>query len=272
MSESFTVVYRTAGVSDGFPFWGAVHLTWLGVLAVLCAALCVLARRGSEKTKKAVFFTLTALLLLDEAAKHVFLFAIGEQAPDYLPLHLCSIGLFVCLWYALRPNPWAGELLFAVSLPGALIALAFPGWADLPASSFLAWHSFTFHILLALIPIFLLASGELKPNAKRLWFCALFLLVTAIPIWFVDRRFGTNFYFLTYPGRGNPLGWFEKLFGNPGYQIGLPILAGAFWLAEYGILALLRRSGRAKSERRDAQRTERAQRAERVERISGSEK
>ena len=51
--------------------------------------------------------------------------------------------------------------------------------------------------------------------------------------------------------------------------IGLPILAGAFWLAEYGILTLLRRAGRAKSERRDAQR---AQRAERAERISGSEK
>ncbi len=256
MNESFFVVYRTAGASDGFPFWGAAHLVWLGVLLALCAALCVFARRGSEKAKKAVFFTLVSLLLLDEAAKHVFLFLTGEQAADYLPLHLCSVGLFICFWYALRPNPWAGELLFAVSLPGALIALAFPGWSDLPASSFLAWHSFTFHILLALIPVFLLASGELKPSVKRLWFCAVFLLVTAIPIWFVDRRFGTNFYFLTYPGRGNPLGWFEKLFGNPGYQIGLPILAGAFWLVEYGVLSLARRVKEAGGRRTGKEREE----------------
>ena len=245
MDSSFSVVYRTASSSDGFPFWGTVHLAWLGAFLALCLILLPLSRRMTGRARLGTVRILTALLLLDEAAKHVFLFAVGEQDVDYLPLHLCSIGLFICLWYAVRPNPWAGEILFAVSLPGAAVALLFPGWSALPASSFLAVHSFSFHILLALIPLFLLASGDFVPCARRLWFCAAFLLVTAIPIWLLDRRWGTNFYFLTYPGIGNPLVWFEERFGNPGYQIGLPVMAGLLWLAMYGIPALFRLIRRA---------------------------
>ncbi|MBQ3956343.1 MAG: hypothetical protein II680_10660, partial [Clostridia bacterium] len=69
------------------------------------------------------------------------------------------------------------------------------------------------------------------------------------PIWFVDRRWGTNFYFLTYPGTGNPLAWFEARFGNPGYQIGLPVCTGILWAAMYGIPALVRLVLRGRKER-----------------------
>ena len=158
------------------------------------------------------------------------------------------IGLFICLWYALRPNPWAGELLFAVSLPGAAMALLFPGWSILPPGSFLTIHSFTFHMLLCLIPMLLLSTGEVRPDPRRLWFCAVFLVGTAIPIWLLDRRWGTNFYFLSYPGVGNPLVWFEEWFGNPGYQIGLPVCAAVLWAVQYGIVWLTRRLRRSKKE------------------------
>ena len=108
------------------------------------------------------------------------------------------------------------------------------------------------HILLVLIPLCLAGSGEIRPRAKRLWFPALFLAATAIPVWFVDRAYGTNFYFLTYPGTGNPLGWFERVFGNPGYQIGLPVLTGLLWLALYGGLGIARLLRREKPGRPSA--------------------
>ena len=221
--------------------WGAAHLGWLAGFAVFLAVLLPLYRRAGERARRRVLCSLALLLLADELAKHGVLLWLGEEDIDYMPLHLCSVGLFICLWYAARPGVWAGELLYAVSLPGALIALLFPGWSVLPPFGFLSIHSFTFHMLLAAIPLCLLVSGELRPRAGRLWFCALFLLVTALPVWAIDRRWGTNFYFLTYPGTGNPLIWFEALFGNPGYQIGLPVLTALLWAGMYGIPAAVRR-------------------------------
>ena len=140
----------------------------------------------------------------------------------------------------MKPGVLPGELLYAVSLPGAAVALLFPGWSDLPPESFLTVHSFTFHLLLAAIPLCLLVSGEVKPDARRLWFCAMFLAVTAVPIWFLDRRWGTNFYFLTYPGTGNPLSWFEEKLGNPGYLVGLPICIAALWAVMYAAVGTVR--------------------------------
>lgn len=237
----FYRVYRTARAGEGFPLWGPYHLSWLAGSALFLVLLLIVCRRSGTRARRGILLTLTGLLTADELFKHAMLLLLGEEGADYLPLHLCSVGLFVCLWYAVKPGVLPGELLYAVSLPGAAVALLFPGWSDLPPESFLTVHSFTFHLLLAAIPLCLLVSGEIRPRAKRLWFCAAFLLVTAVPVWLVDRKYGTNFYFLTYPGRGNPLELFALVFGDPGYQIGLPVCTALLWLGMYGIPALIRR-------------------------------
>ena len=229
MDNPFFTVYRTASWDTSFPFWGRVHLSWLAAFLCSLLLLALFYRRLGETGRRRMILCLTGLLLADELLKHAFLLALGEEDVDYLPLHLCSVGLFICLWYAIHPNRYAGELLFAVCLPGAAIALLFPGWSVLPARSFLTIHSFTFHILLCLIPLLLHSGGELVPDPRRLWFCLAFLVLTAIPVWLLDRKWGTNFYFLTYPG-----------VGNPGYQIGLPVCAGILWLIQYGLLAVIR--------------------------------
>ncbi len=246
MSDSFFTVYRTASWSSSFPLWGRTHLMWLGGFAVLLLIVLPLYARAGEKARRVSLCIMTGLLAADELFKHGMLLRIGEEDVDYLPLHLCSVGLFFCLWYAVHPDRWAGELLFAVSLPGAAVALLFPGWSILPPESFLTIPSFTFHMLLCLIPLCLLASGEIRPDARRLWFCALFLAVTAVPIRFLDKKWGTNFYFLNFAGTGNPLSWFEDRLGNPGYLVGLPICIAVLWGVMYGILALIRAARKQK--------------------------
>lgn len=253
MSDPLFTVYRTARWDASFSIWGREHWIWLGIFCLLALTFLPLYRRMGRRGRRRALLALTGLLLADEAFKHILLLWLGEEDVDYLPLHLCSVGLFVCLWYAIRPNRYAGELLFAVSLPGAAVALLFPGWSVLPPWSLLSVHSFTFHMFLCLIPLALLVSGELKPDPRRLWLCMLFLVVTAIPIWFLDRRWGTNFYFLTYPGTGNPLVWFEARFGNPGYQIGLPVCAALLWTVQYGITLLVRRTRRKEQKRENCE-------------------
>ena len=229
MQNAFYVTYQTAGDENCYDYFGREHLTWLLCGALFILLVVLVCRAAKPKARRAVLIALASLIVADECAKHIFLLSIGMERMDYMPLHLCSIGLVWCVIYAIRPNKLCGEFLYAVCLPGALAALLFPGWAILPLGSFISIHSYTYHILLAAFPCAVLFSGEHRPSVRRLPICAAILAAMCVPIWFINKKTGTNFFFLNYAGRGNPLTWFEDRLGNPGYLIGLPLLAAVLW-------------------------------------------
>jgi hypothetical integral membrane protein (TIGR02206 family) len=233
MSGHFFDTYETVPSGVGFPMFGFCHLMWLAFAAVICSAACRTYRQASSKSRRAMLLGLTSLMLLNETWKQVILLDIGAFNWSYLPLHLCSINLFVCIAYALRPDRMVGEFLYAVCLPGAVIALFFPGWTSFPFLNFIHLNSFFIHIMLALFPLLLLAGGELRPSARHLPFFFLCLTAVAPRIYLIDKATNANFFFLNVPGTGNPLAWFEKYWGNPGYLAGFPILLIVVWTILY---------------------------------------
>ena len=245
MGSEFFVTYQTAKSGDGFTYFCTGHIAWLVAGAAFVALMCVLYRRAGKRLRRGLLVLLASLIVADECAKHVFLLSVGMERVDYLPLHLCSIGLVWCVIYAAHPNKLCGEFLYAVCLPGALAALFFPGWSILPLGSFISIHSFSYHILLAALPLVLLTSGEVRPSLSRLPVCAGILAVMCVPIWFVNERYGTNFFFLNYAGEGNPLSLFERLLGDPWYVVGLPIIAAIVWTLMYLPFVLSDRRGLA---------------------------
>ena len=80
-------------------------------------------------------------------------------------------------------------------------------------------------------PILLVAGGEVKPDLKTMPKCILLLIGMAIPIYFVNLAFDTNFMFLMRPDKGNPLELFEQLLGN--HLWGFPILLPVVMLVMY---------------------------------------
>ena len=150
-----------------FELFGPVHLFWLGLCAFLCAGGSVLFRRLGPAGRQRVLRVLTLLLLADELLKDGSSLATGQFLWAFLPFHLCSINLFVCVWYALRPHPLAAEVLYARCLPGAAAALLFPSWQALPLWNVMHLHSSTVHTMLVLFPVLLLAGG-LRPHVRRL--------------------------------------------------------------------------------------------------------
>ena len=143
----------------------------------------------------------------------------------YLPLHLCSINIFLIAIHAWRPSKVLGNFLYLVCIPGAVAAMLFPTWATLPPLNFMYIHSFTIHILLALYPIVLALGGDIVPERREFPKCVLLLLVMAVPIYGVNLLCDTNFMFLMYPEAGSPLLWFREHWGN--HLLGYPILIAA---------------------------------------------
>lgn len=223
----------------GFPQYGSVHILWLAVFLFTTVANCIFYRRLEEKGKGCWRKTVAVLLIADELFKVVMLLIGGRYNPSYLPLHLCSINIFIIAIHAWRPTAFLDGFLYTIAIPGALAALIFPSWTALPFGNFMHLHSFTVHILLALYPIVLATAGELKPDLKKMGKSMLLLVCLAIPIYAINILLDTNFMFLMSADEGNPLYLFEQLWGNHLY--GFPIIITGVLLVMYGPLLVFRK-------------------------------
>ena len=206
----------------GFPHYGTLHLCWLAAFVVLTVLNCLFYRKLGEKGRKRWRIIIAALLVLDELYKQIPLFINGYFTLEYLPLHLCSINIFVISFHAIKPTKTVGNFLYTVCIPGALAALLFPTWTSLPAANFMLIHSFTVHILLAMYPIVLTVAGEIKPELKELPKALLLLLGLAAIALICNLLMNANFMFLMYAEPGNPLYLFKELWGS--HLLGFPVI------------------------------------------------
>lgn len=102
-----------------FSLFSATH--WaelLGAAAVifLCA---VIYYRCREVTRHQILRAVFVLMLADEFMKQAVLLYTGQWNMTYLPLHLCSINIFVCWYDAIHQSRWSKEILYAALYSGS---------------------------------------------------------------------------------------------------------------------------------------------------------
>lgn len=119
----------------GFSLFGAGHFAWLVLWGALCAVLGAFYRRWNDRKRLTCRRVLAALLLLDELFKVVSTTATGRFRPDFLPLHLCSINIFLILWDAIRPSESLWEILTRSACPARFSPCFFPAGRICPCGT-----------------------------------------------------------------------------------------------------------------------------------------
>lgn len=215
----------------GFTHFGSLHLCWIIAGTVLVILNCIWYRRADRRQRKLWRFVVAGLIVMDELFKVVMLCVGGRYNLSYLPLHLCSINIFLIGIHAFKSYDILSGFLYTVCLPGALSAILFPSWTSLPFGNFMHIHSFTIHILLVMYPVVIVTSGEWKPYIRKMYRYFLLLVALAIPVCFINILLDTNFMFLMDVDPGNPLYYFETIWGN--HLWGFPVLISAVLIALY---------------------------------------
>ncbi len=223
----------------GWEHFDSLHLTWLLVFVVSAVVCSVLYRKCSAEKRKIWRWVLASLIILNEIFKMVCLTIGGRYTVHYLPLHLCSINIFLIAFHAIKPSKLIDNVLYAICIPAAIAALLFPTWTELPVMNFSHLHSFTIHILLALYPIVLTAGGDIKPSAKELPKSLLLLLCMAAGVYCVNLLLDTNYFFLMEAEKGNPLYLFEQAFGS--HIIGFPVIIAGVLFVMYTLPWLVKK-------------------------------
>ena len=90
--------------APGFSHFCPGHLGWLFLTAALCLGLGVLYRRWQPESRLICCRIIAGILVADELFKYYLAFRNGGFRPAYLPLHLCSINIFVIAADAIRPS------------------------------------------------------------------------------------------------------------------------------------------------------------------------
>ena len=215
----------------GFSTFGTTHLLWLAASVIVCIAVMLIYRRLGERGRKIMLITVGSLIVVNEISKNIALIILGEFSYGYLPFHLCGINILLIVFDMLKPTKIVRNFLYYFGVAGASLALLFPNWTELPFMNFFNLHSISIHALLVMYPLLLIAGGEVKPDLKTSLKCIGLLILIAIPVYFMNLAWDTNFMFLMKPDSGNPLEMFEKLLGS--HLWGFPILLPVVMLIMY---------------------------------------
>lgn len=216
----------------GFAHFGTVHICMMAAVLLASVLGSIFYRKLSPAGRSTFCKTVGVLMMVDEFFKDISLIVLGLWTPEYLPLHLCNINLFVVTFHAFRPSKPVGLYLYTVCIPGALAALLFPSWTVLPAWNFMFIHSTIAHILLVMYPVALTVAGDIRPEPKELPKSLLILVCLAGLAMVVNLLLGTNFFFLDHADPGNPLYIFQQAFGS--HLIGFPVIIAGVLLVMHG--------------------------------------
>ena len=215
----------------GFSLFGKTHLIWLASFVVLAIALPLIYRKLGAKARNIMRLSIAILIILDEIWKWVFLFIGNRYEHSYLPLHLCSINVFLIAFHIFKQPKVINNFLYTICIPAGIIALLTPSWTALPPANFMHIHSFSIHILLAIYPLMLTIGGDIKPQIKMAPKCILLLTCMGIVVLGINFLCDTNFMFLMRTDDISFLVIFEKIFGA--HQWAFPILLPIVMLVMY---------------------------------------
>jgi len=242
----FLDTVETIKEGAGFSLFGTTHLIWIGAFIIAAISLSLIYRNLSPKSRNILRIAVASLILLDEVWKWVFLFIGNRYEHSYLPLHLCSINVFLVAFHIFKKSKIIENFLYAFCVPAGIIALLTPSWTALPPANFMHIHSFTIHILLAVYPLMLVAGKDIKPEVKMAPKCLLLLLGLAVIVLGVNLLTGTtNFMFLMRTDDISFLVLFENIFGA--HQWAFPILLPIIMLVMYLPIIILNKIKQSKT-------------------------
>ena len=218
----------------GFEHFDSTHMMWLVITLIVCSVFSILYIRADNKKRRTLRITLASIILVAEIIKLVGITATGSFTVKYLPLHLCSINIFIIAIHAFKPAKTLDNFLYLLGIPGAFLAMLIPTWTELPLANFMHIFSFGVHVFLLAYPIMVTVGGDIKPELRYVPKVLALLIFFAAVAWMVNnspagQAVRPNFMFLQSASDIVPLLFFKKRFGT--HLLAFPvILAGVIVL------------------------------------------
>ncbi len=217
-------------IGEGFVFLGTHHLIALSIL--FAAYIGVFFWHPNEQMKQRFRYALAALLLFNEATWHAWNYFNGIWTfKTMLPLHLCSVLVFLSAVMLITKSKSIYELVYFWGIGGALQAILTPdlGIYGFPHIRF--FQVFISHGGIILAALYMTAVEHYRPTWKSFWRALGILAIYATGVWFVNGWLGSNYLYIARKPDTPSL--IDLLAPHPWYIIEIAAIAFSTFLILY---------------------------------------
>ena len=215
----------------GYELFGTEHF-----LIMLCCAICAVllsvayARNRENGGGRCIRLIVAVLPLLLIVIRQIYVICSDARIVYDLPLHLCSLTGMLCF----VDGAFGGKLphfitslisqsLYALGLPGAVLAIVFSDGTMYPPIHFITIQSSLFHTLIIVYVVYSMIDGRAVRGIRYAYQSIVFLVCVVPPVYLFDRAFHANYMFLLGPSVGSPL---TSVYSDHGYGAYLICFAG----------------------------------------------
>lgn len=231
-------LYFDTASADRFTPFAAAHLTVL-FLIFACGVLLYTCRhwlKQSRIRRNTVRYLLLGFLVLSEVSLNVWYVRYNVfDVKDTLPLELCSISLYVCIFMLLFRNRVLFQIAYFAGIGGALQALLTPVlWYGFPHFRF--FEFFIAHAAIILSVLYMVWVEQLRPTWRSIGITMVFVNAAALAAGAVNALTGANYMFLARkPASASML---DLLGPHPWYIISMEAAAVVLFVLLYLPFAL----------------------------------
>ncbi len=243
MSQYFAYDYTGAP----FVLFGTWHLVALLVIVLINVAMLAF-RKTSEKTHRSIRWIMAIVLWVDEASWHVWNLYWGHWNVADLPLHICSLLIWLTGFMLIFKIYWIYEFTYFIGIGGGIQALLTPDAGIYGFPHYRIFQTVISHGLLVTSAIYMTTVEGFRPTWKSFWRVVIGLNIYAIVIFPINLLLGTDFLYINAkPATASLL---DALPRWPYYLIYMELLGLAIFLLLY--LPFIIRDGRARAKTRSA--------------------
>jgi hypothetical integral membrane protein (TIGR02206 family) len=182
-------------MESGFALFGTLHLTILGAILLVAAALARYSL-GHPARGRPVRWGLGGFLLTNELLSYLYRFQHGWiDFPHGLPLHLCDAGVWLTILTLFTLRPWAFDVAYYWTLAGTSMAVVTPDLhvpvGSIPGIQYFLSHGGAVTAVLALI-----WSKQARPRPGSLWRVSWATSAAVAGTGIFNLVYGTNYMYL----------------------------------------------------------------------------
>jgi hypothetical integral membrane protein (TIGR02206 family) len=185
----------------GSPFvmFDRVHLITLGIILLFNLSFIFLRNSLSARHRHIFRIGVAVILLINEGAWHLWNLLAGSwSVQTMLPLHLCSVFVFLTSYMLLTRSSAIYEYAYFLSIVGAMQALLTPDVGRYGFPHFRYFQTFISHGLLFSMPIYFTIVEGFRPTWRSVVRVLVGMNLYMLFVGLVNWAIGSNYLFIAH--------------------------------------------------------------------------
>ena len=233
-------IFAKDWTGEPFGLFGPPHLIGLGLIVIFIILIIRVGRQSTIKEKRTIRIILAGVLLVTEISWHLWNYFTGQWTiQTMLPLHLCSILVWLSIFMLLTKHAIVYEFAYLLGIAGALQALLTPDAGIYGFPHFRFFQVMISHGTLIAAALYMTLVEGYRPTPVSLKRVIIGSNLYMIGVFILNLLIGSNYMFIAH--KPDTASLLDVLPAWPWYIFVIELLGLAFIFLFYAPFAIVDR-------------------------------